>query len=74
MTKDYKVKTYSMYGLKDKDILNIQYIIMKLGFDNNDFRIFNFSDSGSELKIMNEELHWMIKSVTKLQRIKKEKR
>lgn len=63
-------KSYSMDKMKAKDVLNIQEAIKRMGFDSSDYKIVHFGSYGIELKIQNKELHWMIKSITKLQRQK----
>ena len=60
-----------MRGMKARDVLNLQTAKERMGFNGDDYKIIHFGSHGIELKIRNEELHWMIKSITKLQRQKK---
>lgn len=70
--RDKKVffKSYSMNGLKTKDMLNIQEAIILMGFRNDDYKIVHFGSHGVELKVTNRELHCIVKSILKLVRQK----
>jgi len=68
-----KIKTYATHILKQRDMENIEMTIKKLGFKKRDYRIVHFGNLW-ELKIINKELHWLVKSISKLERIKKVKR
>ena len=62
-------KTYSMAAMKSRDIDNVRKAIKKMGFSTTDYKIVEFGNS-HELKIMSKELHRMIKSMSKLFRVK----
>lgn len=65
-----KIKSYSLEHMKDRDVANLMCVINELGFGPGDFRVIHFGSHSSELKIMNKELHWKLKSMSKLQRMK----
>jgi len=60
-------KSYKMHGLKSKDVVNVQNGIKAMGFSTDDYTVVHFN-STAELKIKNSELHWLIKSFSKLER------
>jgi hypothetical protein len=68
-----KFKSYTMDRLKARDVLNLQTAISKMGFTSSDYKIVHFGSHGIELKVRNQDLHWMIKSITKLDRKKRRK-
>jgi len=65
-----KVKTYSMRNMKHRDIMNIVRMANQLGFGPKDYRVVYFGSHNAELKVMNRELHWFLKSAARLERIK----
>ncbi len=65
-----KIKSYSLSNMKNRDIVNMLNTINKMGYGPDDYRIVHFGSHASELKVMNQELHWMLKSMTKMDRQK----
>ena len=63
-------KSYTMHNLKKRDAINIIEGILLMGFSRDDYRVVYFAEDQSELKITNERLHWVIKSMSKLRRQK----
>ena len=66
-----KIKTYKLAGLKPRDIANVQHAISELGFGPNDYKIVHYGSHHAELKVTSKELHWMLKSISKLERTKR---
>ena len=66
-----KIKSYSMSKMKDRDITNLLVVMNEWGYGSNDFRVVHFGSHGVELKVMSQELHWKLKSLSRLERIKK---
>ena len=66
-----KFKSYKMSNMKARDVLNLQSAIKKMGYKEGDYKIVHFGSHDIEMKIKNQELHWIIKSITKLQRQKR---
>jgi len=56
--------------MKERDVSNISVAIRKMGFVDTDYKIIHFGANDIELKVTNEELHWFIKSFSKLNRAK----
>jgi len=67
-------KSYNMDNMKARDVLNLQVAIERMGFTHNDYKIMHFGSHSIELKVKNKELHWLIKSIAKLNRSKKGKK
>ena len=65
-----KIKTYSFSGMKQRDVVNLLNVINNLGFGPSDYRVVYFGSHSEELKVVNQELHWMLKSISKLKRRK----
>ncbi len=63
-----RFKTYSMENMKARDVLNLQTSIKKMGFKEDEYKIVYFGSHDIELKVKNQELHWMLKSINKLRR------
>ena len=62
-------KTYSIDGMKPRDVAILIETMESLGFGNDDFRIMHFKNS-MELKVTNRKLHWILKSMSKLRRLR----
>ena len=65
-----KIKTYSLEDMKERDLEALFQLIYMLGFSSSDYRVVYFGSHSKELKIMNSELHWVLKSISKLRRVK----
>jgi hypothetical protein len=65
-----RVKTYSLGDMKQRDIVNLLNAINMLGFGAQDYRVVYFGSHSKELKVTNQELHWVLKSMSKLRRVK----
>ena len=64
MSKKQYMKSIKLGGLKHngKDILRLENIILKLGYNRNDYRIIHYNES-QELVITNQELHRDFKTI-----------
>ena len=65
-----KVKTYSLEDMKDRDMINLFKVIHALGYGPESFRIVYFGSHSREMKVIDQELHWTLKSLSKLTRLK----
>ncbi len=66
-----RFKSYNMSNMKARDVLNLQSAIKAMGFKEDEYKIVHFGSHDIELKVKSQELHWMIKSITKLHRQKR---
>lgn len=65
-----KVKTYSMNNMSHRDIMNVVRMINALGYGPSDYRVVYFGSHKAELKVVNKDLHWFLKSASRLARSK----
>lgn len=56
-------KRISLHHLKINDITRLEKIILKLGYDKDDFRFNHFGTHDIELIISNQELHRDLKTI-----------
>lgn len=54
----------------DRDVINLATAIAKMGYSQEDYRVVHFGSHQAELKVTNKELHWLLKSMSKLVRQK----
>jgi hypothetical protein len=64
-----KAKTYSMSSMKHRDAINLVNTLNALGFGPNDYRIVSYGSHMQELKVSNRDLHWILKSLLRLERL-----
>jgi len=49
--------------------MNVVRMVNQLGFGPRDYRVVYFGSHDAELKVVNRELHWFLKSAARLERI-----
>ena len=67
------VKTYKMKRMKRRDVDNLREAIRALGFSTKDYKIVYYGSHNAELKVVSRDLHWILKSLSKLERAGKKR-